>query len=83
MKVERSRLFPKSLRKTAERAPSGIAHVVTGAQVHDLPGLEGEHRLGALVVAVEGDLLLERHPLRWATAISRPTEPSGLASLIS
>src|SRR5690554_6723324 len=54
---------PEVLLEPAERLPRSIRHVIDGRQVQRLPRLEREHRLGARLIRVESDVLLERHPL--------------------
>ncbi len=51
------------LPEQADGSAGGVRHVVGGAQVDHLAGLEAEHRGLLGVVGVERHLLLERHPL--------------------
>ena len=51
------------LAEEPERRAGLVVDVVPGGQVERFPGLEREHRPGALLVGVEGDLLLECEPL--------------------
>ena len=63
------------LAEEAERLVRLVEDVISGVEVHHLACLEAEDLLGAGLVGVEGDLLLERQPL----LLSEPQRLSGLA----
>ena len=54
---------PEVLAEEPDLLPGLVGDVVAGVEVEPGPGLEPEHRPGLRLVGVEGDLLLEGHPL--------------------